>query len=423
MEAIVRKRQQRKLQEPFRPERVFHIRGQEVAPAKIERWMHDNCVSESALFAPSPAARKSFCPVGSISSRVEATPSVIDCRTISEPGTPASRSTTPVPVLHDVSIDSAVASAFHNRSDSDQSSPGGQSSTPTSMFYERPAISSTEDDSTNTDYHNSEEQAIRATPGRNRTSLLTTNVEPSSSSASSTIQLRDVNIAWVDFRSTFRASDLFQSEARLTHCMHTTNQYIQESPDSDVALRKVLDLSRSNQLFIPTYIGMVEPRRAALQYWLSIGLDINERDSSGYTILLRTCNNGYTTTMFSPGLAGCISILIEHGANVHSTDLDTGRGALHFLMNNLKNWTSGALTQRRVREVSEVMVLLLEAGCDPDARDFEGETALEYALHKSNGRPSWEVDPNGVYMQVWNDALAATSETRKLLAEQRRSTS
>jgi hypothetical protein len=67
MEAIVRKRQQRKVQEPFRPERVFHVRGQEVAQAKIERWMHDNGVSESALFATSPAARKSLCPVDSIS--------------------------------------------------------------------------------------------------------------------------------------------------------------------------------------------------------------------------------------------------------------------------------------------------------------------------------------------------------------------
>jgi hypothetical protein len=59
MEAIVRKRQKRTLQEPLRPELVFYVRGQKVKEAKIERWMQDKGVSDSALFAPSPAACKS----------------------------------------------------------------------------------------------------------------------------------------------------------------------------------------------------------------------------------------------------------------------------------------------------------------------------------------------------------------------------
>jgi hypothetical protein len=61
MVAIVRKRQQRKLQEPFRPELVFYVRGQEVEKAKIERWMHHKGVSDDALFVPSPAACKISC--------------------------------------------------------------------------------------------------------------------------------------------------------------------------------------------------------------------------------------------------------------------------------------------------------------------------------------------------------------------------
>jgi hypothetical protein len=59
MEAIVRKRQQRTLQEPFRPGLVFHVRGQQVEQAKIERWMHGKGMSDSALFVPSPVACKS----------------------------------------------------------------------------------------------------------------------------------------------------------------------------------------------------------------------------------------------------------------------------------------------------------------------------------------------------------------------------
>jgi hypothetical protein len=61
MEAIVMKRQQRKLKEPFRPELVFYVRGQKVEQAKIERWMHRKGISDDALFVPSRSACKISC--------------------------------------------------------------------------------------------------------------------------------------------------------------------------------------------------------------------------------------------------------------------------------------------------------------------------------------------------------------------------
>ncbi|KAF1967391.1 hypothetical protein BU23DRAFT_437468, partial [Bimuria novae-zelandiae CBS 107.79] len=56
MEAIVRKRQKRKLVETDKRPLVFEVRGGQVEPQKIERWMKRHDVAESFLYAPSPAA-------------------------------------------------------------------------------------------------------------------------------------------------------------------------------------------------------------------------------------------------------------------------------------------------------------------------------------------------------------------------------
>ena len=59
MQAIVRKRQKRKLVETHKDELVFEVRGSEVELQKIERWMKRHDVADSFLYAPSPAACKS----------------------------------------------------------------------------------------------------------------------------------------------------------------------------------------------------------------------------------------------------------------------------------------------------------------------------------------------------------------------------
>jgi hypothetical protein len=59
MQAIVRKRQRRKLVETNKAELVFEVRDSVVPPQKIERWMKRNDVVESFLYVPSPAACKS----------------------------------------------------------------------------------------------------------------------------------------------------------------------------------------------------------------------------------------------------------------------------------------------------------------------------------------------------------------------------
>ena len=58
MEAIVRKRQQRKLVEIEKGELGFRLRGNTVQAEKIDRWMKRNGIAEDTLYAPSPAASK-----------------------------------------------------------------------------------------------------------------------------------------------------------------------------------------------------------------------------------------------------------------------------------------------------------------------------------------------------------------------------
>jgi hypothetical protein len=58
MQAIVRKRQRRKLVETGKGQLAFEVRGSKVEPQKIERWMKRHDVVDSALYAPSPAACK-----------------------------------------------------------------------------------------------------------------------------------------------------------------------------------------------------------------------------------------------------------------------------------------------------------------------------------------------------------------------------
>ncbi|KAJ4175793.1 hypothetical protein NW767_015671 [Fusarium falciforme] len=71
MAAIVRKRQQRKIEDRDKGELIFTVRGSTVEPHKIDRWMNRHEIPRDLLYAPSPAA---------------STPSAVCCRTISERG-------------------------------------------------------------------------------------------------------------------------------------------------------------------------------------------------------------------------------------------------------------------------------------------------------------------------------------------------
>jgi len=58
MEAIIRKRQRRKLGEPNKKMLAFKVRGIEVESRKIERFMKEKGIQDDDAYSHSPAACK-----------------------------------------------------------------------------------------------------------------------------------------------------------------------------------------------------------------------------------------------------------------------------------------------------------------------------------------------------------------------------
>lgn len=94
------------------------------------------------------------------------------------------------------------------------------------------------------------------------------------------------------------------------------------------------------------------------------GLDINERDSSGLTPLLRYCSSLDIR-------ADMVRTLIEAGADVHARWFH-GRSALHEAVQLF-----GGDRRGRLRDV---IIVLVEAGTDVNVRDDSLSTPLHYAV-------------------------------------------
>jgi hypothetical protein len=95
-----------------------------------------------------------------------------------------------------------------------------------------------------------------------------------------------------------------------------------------------------------------------LQYWLSIGCDIEQRDYHGQTPLLRVCLHFYLWEVQPVYL----SLLIQYGADVSTTCHGFG-GIDHLILNRWEadmpmRWTAD-LRQR----LEKSLELLLQAGC------------------------------------------------------------
>jgi hypothetical protein len=340
---------------------------------------------------------------------------VIDCRTISEPGTPATRSPTPVPVFNGLYLSSyndGAASTIGDQSGSNPNSPGNRSPTPTPALYEDPTRASISVIPPTTDYHNNDEMAIPKSLDRMQTPALITDSEPISSDVSRIVLFRDVENAWYTLRLHFGFLNP-QCLENLSQFKHIAGQYIQESAHIYSARRAVLDLVVDGENFIPVGIHEITRMRGLLEYKLSLGYDINERDSSGNTVLLRVCQYLAGSLAWVHGCAKYLSLLIEHGANVHSTNPHNGRGALHCCIYRMVNhefhlWET--------TEGEETLAILLEAGCNPEAQSFPHSTPMSYAnpVIYDGSRP-WRVTARTELM--WQRALARTSDARLLLAE------
>mmetsp|Transcript_16280 Transcript_16280/g.24630 ORF Transcript_16280/g.24630 Transcript_16280/m.24630 type:complete len:210 (+) Transcript_16280:1071-1700(+) len=97
---------------------------------------------------------------------------------------------------------------------------------------------------------------------------------------------------------------------------------------------------------------------------LDENLDIDVKDSWGYTALIRACENGHDNV---------VKLLLEHGANTKEHDLHP----------YWERFNETALHKAVSHNYEGVTKLLLEYGADVEATNYEGLTAIDIA--KDNG--------------------------------------
>jgi hypothetical protein len=238
------------------------------------------------------------------------------------------------------------------------------------------------------------------------------------------VEMMEYNIetSWNALYAIIRPGTPFP-ETRFSHCKDVTNQYIQGSPNPDAARCAVLDFAPKNLFRFTELITDITAMRKVFQYWWDIGYDINQRNSYGNTTLLQICSGFSTLKLYTPArhCTLLVWLLVQLGANVHDTSLQNGRGALHLAMESIANpiaWLSFHTNDKAlIEEAVEVLVVLLEAGCDPSAQDSDGFMPLDLINTEYNTRSSYEKSRIAFAQFAWERALAETSESRRLRAE------
>jgi hypothetical protein len=331
----------------------------------------------------------------------EATPSAVDCRTISEVGTPGSRSFTPVPMFNALlenNFDEGAAPDLDNHSNSDTRFPDSRSPTPTPTLY-------------------GHDTGLTPSPPP---SVMVDNNEESISVK----MIEDiVRPSWIGLYFGFNTTGMSFSDTQFSYCKDVTNQYIQGSPNPDAARCAVLDIARMNLLFMPHIITDITAIRKLLQYWLDIGYDINQRDSYRNILFLQACSRVSIFTLYTPARHWTllVSLLVQLGANVHDTSLQNGRGALHLAMESIANpmirFSFHPNDKALIEEAVEVLVVLLEAGCDPSAQDSDGAMPLDMINTEHKARSYYWKAGRDLAKKAWGIALAKTGESRRLRAE------
>ena len=140
----------------------------------------------------------------------------------------------------------------------------------------------------------------------------------------------------------------YNIEIELLYCYHYNNyQAFFVYLDQTNEVNNIIFLSP--RFFVPSL----------WEYFISHGVDINEKDSECRTTLHR---------MVTHNRKQIAEFLILHGADINAKD-NKGRTALHL----------SALSNRK-----QIAELLVSHGADISIKDNEGKTALQYSLEKNN---------------------------------------
>jgi hypothetical protein len=117
-------------------------------------------------------------------------------------------------------------------------------------------------------------------------------------------------------------------------------------------------------------IGILELVKLILEN----GFDLEARDVNGNTPLLYSM---YYTPEFQ--LVGMISVLLKAGANVCAMN-NFGEGCLHLLLRRLSACNNYKMSHESMTSIIDILVMLLDRGCDPTLGNVVGYTPLDAAL-------------------------------------------
>jgi hypothetical protein len=181
----------------------------------------------------------------------------------------------------------------------------------------------------------------------------------------------------------------------LDSCKHATSDYLRRCARS-----KFVKQDADHPLFLPhSFFDHTDDLSDMMEFLvrccLDLGVFLEPRTSyMHYTPLL------YAAAAFLIGSIPYMKALIKHGANVHATDY-SGRGALStvFYRPTIHHTTHDATPEAK-------LMMLLDAGCDPNHVDNKGKTVSDHAGFTGLTGSDW---------CAWTSALRKTQGRRTLL--------
>lgn len=118
--------------------------------------------------------------------------------------------------------------------------------------------------------------------------------------------------------------------------------------------------------------SMFGHRKAVRKLLEQDGIDVNAKNSDGYTALILASSNGRTEI---------VAMLLDAGANVNART-------------NTNYWGSTALIRASENKHTEIVAMLLDNGADVNATDDDGDTALMRVINcnAEDDRPWYQVE-------------------------------
>jgi hypothetical protein len=164
----------------------------------------------------------------------------------------------------------------------------------------------------------------------------------------------------------------------LDRAKQETDVFVQHSLDNGYAMTALL--RQLNLLFLPTLLEYKDSRilSQVLDYWLSIGCDLEYRNINEETPLLKACHYHVQGTYMY------LSILIERGADVSARDCN-GRGALDLTLMSSAKFLPIAMIcppHYSVQLLELKLQILLQSGCPPQLQDIWPETSAGWQTYR-----------------------------------------